>query len=115
MSTRNASKVVLIHTLQNISSTCGELMRSSVVLAKSEDGCVDCELQNDSSDLGRWAIRGAWSNEESMRLSFEQIFQPAFERLIASKVLLSIKVCEDEEAPHLGSSEAAMYSPKFVH
>lgn len=99
MRTRHSSRVVLIHTRSNFTSNCAELMRDSVLRAKSVEGCVDCQLYSQSSDDARWTIRGAWLSEDSMRASFEQFFQPAFENLIATNTLLSIKVCDDADVP----------------
>jgi quinol monooxygenase YgiN len=99
MNVQSASRVVLIHTRENRLAHCGQLLRDSVDQAKDDAGCVDCQLHSDARGLGRWIIQGVWLTEDSMRTSVERVFQPFFERLIASNALLSIRVCEDERPP----------------
>ena len=110
MSFHNPSRIVQIHTRKNISSESGEMIWYSVVQAKSEDGCLDCQLQWDATEFGHWVIRGTWRSEDSMRLSFERYFQPAIEHLIAREALLSIKVLPDEST---GGSLRHRSAPKI--
>jgi quinol monooxygenase YgiN len=96
MNVQSASRVVLIHTREHLLAHCGQLLRDSVDQANDDAGCIGCQLHSDVSGLARWIIQGVWLTEDSMRMSVERVFQPFFERLIASNALLSIRVCQDE-------------------
>ena len=96
MNVQSASRVVLIHTREHLLAHCGQLLRDSVDQANDDADCVNCQLHSDAGGLGRWIIQGVWLTEDSMQMSVERIFQPFFERLIASNALLSIRVCQDE-------------------
>ncbi|WP_062381818.1 hypothetical protein [Pseudomonas abietaniphila] len=96
MNVQSASRVVLIHTRENLQAHCGQLIRDSVDQANDDAGCVDCQLHSDTLGLGRWIIQGVWLTEDSMRRSVERVFQPFFERLIASNALLSVRVWQEE-------------------
>jgi hypothetical protein len=98
MNVQSASRVVLIHTREHLLAHCGQLLRDTVDQANDDADCVGCQLHSDAGGLGRWIIRGMWLTEDSMRMSAERVFQPFFERLIASNALLSIRVCQDELA-----------------
>lgn len=69
---------------------------------------MGCQLHSDAHGLGRWIIQGVWLTEDSMRMSVERVFQPFFERLIASNALLSIRVCQDER-----TADASDDKPNF--
>jgi len=96
MNAHVSSRVVLIQTRPGFSASCAQLMQDSVRRARSIEGCVDCQLQAHQPDPGRWTIRGAWSSEDSMLASLVQVFQPAFDNLIASNTLLSIRISEED-------------------
>lgn len=121
MNTQTSSRSIQIHTQKSHSSKCGELIWYSVVQAKREDGCLDCKLQWDATGTGYWVIQGTWKNEDSMRFSFEQAFQPAIEKLIAHQALISIKVSLAENPSELrltsrqrgSGADAYAYSASF--
>ncbi|WP_341962572.1 hypothetical protein [Pseudomonas sp. RC10] len=98
MNTDTLEKVVLIHTRECFSQACGHLMQESVARLKTSVGCVCCQLDTAERPVGRWAIHCAWNSIDAMRASFEHLFQPAFDTLIAQNALLSIKVCEANSA-----------------
>ncbi|MDD1964113.1 hypothetical protein NPS29_02175 [Pseudomonas putida] len=94
MNTDTLEKVVLIHTRECFSQTCGHLMQESVARLKASDGCVCCQLDTAERPVGRWAIHCAWNSIDAMRASFEYLFQPAVDTLMAHDALLSIQVCD---------------------
>jgi hypothetical protein len=96
MNVQSASRVVLIQTREHLLAHCGQLLRDSVDQANDDADCIGCQLHSDAGGLGRWIIQGMWLTEDSMRMSVERVFQPFFERLIASNALLSIRVCQAE-------------------
>jgi hypothetical protein len=96
MNVQSASRVVLIQTREHLLAHCGQLLRDSVDQANDDADCIGCQLHSDAGGLGRWIIQGIWLTEDSMRMSVERVFQPFFERLIASNALLSIRVCQAE-------------------
>lgn len=98
MNTDTFEKVVLIHTRECFSRTCRYLMQESVSRMKASVGCVYCHLDTAECRVGHWAIHCAWNSFDAMRASFEHLFQPAFNILIAQNALLSIKVYEANSA-----------------
>lgn len=96
MSILSSSRIVLIHTRESLSAACENLMRDSVLQARTYDGCVDCQIGNHSVGKGHWIIRGAWESEDAMHASVERAFKPVFENLISSNSLFSIRVCEED-------------------
>lgn len=101
MSLLSSSRIVLIHTRETLSMACENLMRASVLQARASEGCVDCDIRNHSLGRGHWIISAAWESEDSMRAGFERVFKPAFENLISSDALFSIRVCEAQTATDL--------------
>lgn len=104
MNTFTLEKVLLIQTRECFSSTFGHLMQDSIARLKDSVGCVRCQLNTEEHRLGRWSIHCGWNSIDAMQASFDDVFQPTLDTLIAQNALLSIQV---SEAPSAGASHGA--------